>query len=405
MANKFCTQCGALAIAGKRFCTQCGQPIVHPETLTGNSGSFAGSEPIQPPSSLAEPLPAVVSEPSSEVTAPAPVEETQAQKDFARFVELPPAAFKQFCTKCGSPVISGKRFCIQCGQPVTAVTTPMETTATSTSAEAVQKTPNFLAPFPVVTAAAVVPESIADAGPVLTTSPQVDESVSGLSASKAAVQKISWRIPVLVAGVVACVLGIAITGVWLHISRAKPVPALPPPPVATGIASQSTPPVAGGGAASNDKPSAAMPSGTEGAAPGHQEHEQQQHAVRPPLSAGNEPGVAAGNKGSSEVTTATIPKSSPIGQSEALHTRPSPEAAIAPAPRSSGTLHYSGTPVRYGEDIVFPNLPGARLRFTFDHQLWQPLISRQPDGTQKLTLRSLKQGEQAQCDVGWEIIN
>jgi hypothetical protein len=53
---------------------------------------------------------------------------------------------------------------------------------------------------------------------------------------------------------------------------------------------------------------------------------------------------------------------------------------------------------------VFENLPGARLKFTFDRGVWQPVISRQPNGTQKLTLRSLSPDLQTRCDVGWEII-
>jgi len=61
--------------------------------------------------------------------------------------------------------------------------------------------------------------------------------------------------------------------------------------------------------------------------------------------------------------------------------------------------------VQYGETVTFFNLPPARLRFTFDHKSWQPLISRQRDGTQKLTLRSLSQREQTSCDVSWEIVN
>jgi hypothetical protein len=77
---------------------------------------------------------------------------------------------------------------------------------------------------------------------------------------------------------------------------------------------------------------------------------------------------------------------------------------VAPALPTAGTLHYYGPPLRFGQTVVFAGLPGGRLKFTFDHQSWSPLIARQPDGTQKLTLRSLKQGEQTQCDVGWEII-
>ena len=85
-----------------------------------------------------------------------------------------------------------------------------------------------------------------------------------------------------------------------------------------------------------------------------------------------------------------------------LDTAPVP---IPPQPEPlSGVLHYTGSPVPFGGTVVFANLPGDRLSFTFDHQAWQPLISRQPDGTQKLTLRSLKQGEQTQCDVEWKAI-
>jgi hypothetical protein len=55
-------------------------------------------------------------------------------------------------------------------------------------------------------------------------------------------------------------------------------------------------------------------------------------------------------------------------------------------------------------EVVFENLPGGRLKFTFDRGAWQPVISRQPNGTQKLTLRSLRPGLQTQCEVGWQII-
>jgi hypothetical protein len=74
-----------------------------------------------------------------------------------------------------------------------------------------------------------------------------------------------------------------------------------------------------------------------------------------------------------------------------------------PIPSTSGMLHYSGPAVGYGGTVVFSNLPGERLRFTFDQQSWQPLIAHLPDGTQKLTLLSLKKGSQVQCDVHWEI--
>ena len=83
---------------------------------------------------------------------------------------------------------------------------------------------------------------------------------------------------------------------------------------------------------------------------------------------------------------------------------PQPAVPAAPAsPPRSGELHYSGPPVPQNGQVVFENLPGARLKFTFDQQAWQPTIRRQPNGTQTLTLRSLLPGTQTQCDVKWEI--
>jgi hypothetical protein len=82
-------------------------------------------------------------------------------------------------------------------------------------------------------------------------------------------------------------------------------------------------------------------------------------------------------------------------------TNPPSPLPVAP---TSGTLHYTGPPVSYGQTVTFTKLPGGRLRFTFDQAAWQPLIAHQPDGTQTLTLRSLKQDIQSRCDVAWEII-
>ncbi len=80
-----------------------------------------------------------------------------------------------------------------------------------------------------------------------------------------------------------------------------------------------------------------------------------------------------------------------------------PPAAVALAPPTTGVLHAAVEVAQNGE-VVFENLPAARLRFTFDHSAWQPTISRQPNGTQTLVMRSLKPGIQTNCDVRWEII-
>lgn len=75
-----------------------------------------------------------------------------------------------------------------------------------------------------------------------------------------------------------------------------------------------------------------------------------------------------------------------------------------PAQARSGLLHYYGPPVAYGGQVVFDNLPKARLRFTYDRTGWQLTIKIYPDGTKWVTLTSLKQGIQTSCDLGWEIV-
>jgi len=74
-----------------------------------------------------------------------------------------------------------------------------------------------------------------------------------------------------------------------------------------------------------------------------------------------------------------------------------------PAPADSGTLRYAGPPVHLGEEINFNGLPGVMLRFSFDHASWQPHITKHPDGTQTLTLRSITQQEQTRCEVQWQV--
>ena len=87
---------------------------------------------------------------------------------------------------------------------------------------------------------------------------------------------------------------------------------------------------------------------------------------------------------------------------------PTPEPAPPPgqpapaASPTSGVLHAT-VELERGE-AVFENLPGGRLKFTFDHDAWQATIRRQPNGTQTLVMRSLKPGTQTKCDVRWEIV-
>jgi hypothetical protein len=82
---------------------------------------------------------------------------------------------------------------------------------------------------------------------------------------------------------------------------------------------------------------------------------------------------------------------------------PTPAQPQRAARQTSGVLH-AAVEVAQNVEVVFENLPGARLKFTFDHALWQPTISHQANGTQTLVMRSLKQGIQTSCDVRWEIV-
>ena len=94
----------------------------------------------------------------------------------------------------------------------------------------------------------------------------------------------------------------------------------------------------------------------------------------------------------------------PAANSSAPVSKPAPARPVKPAASpTSGVLHASVEVAQNGE-VVFENLPGARLKFTFDHQAWRPTISHQTNGTQTLVMRSLKPGIQTTCDVRWEIV-
>jgi serine/threonine protein kinase len=82
---------------------------------------------------------------------------------------------------------------------------------------------------------------------------------------------------------------------------------------------------------------------------------------------------------------------------------PPPVTPAAPANPTSGLLRYSGPPVPLNGKVTFQNLPPVRLKFVFDHDAWQPIISRQANGSQTLVLVSKKQGLQSKCEVRWEI--
>ena len=157
---------------------------------------------------------------------------------------------------------------------------------------------------------------------------------------------------------------------------ASSAPATPAPEAAANAAASSTPPIATAAA-----PPATPPIAPPPIAP---------HRARPRIAPDPEP-------------TGTQGLPAPVPASPAPSPLPAPPHA--PTQPTAGILRYTGPPVPQNGEVVFDNLPSGRLRFTFDRGAWQPVISRKPDGTQKLTLRSLRPGLQTHCDVAWEIVH
>jgi hypothetical protein len=92
----------------------------------------------------------------------------------------------------------------------------------------------------------------------------------------------------------------------------------------------------------------------------------------------------------------------PADTPQAIATPPSPP--VESAKPTSGVLCNWPVEVPQNGEVKFRNLPSDRLRFTFDHDAWMPLIRREPDGTRTLIMRSLKPGVQTMCDIRWEVV-
>jgi hypothetical protein len=116
----------------------------------------------------------------------------------------------------------------------------------------------------------------------------------------------------------------------------------------------------------------------------------------------------------SKPTSAPEPPSQAAGQPadtpQAIVAPPSNTESSPPAPPAeaskptSGVLCNGPVEVRQNWEFTFRNLPGDRLKLTFDHDAWLPLIHREPDGTQTVIMRSIKPGIQTKCDIRWEIV-
>ena len=102
-----------------------------------------------------------------------------------------------------------------------------------------------------------------------------------------------------------------------------------------------------------------------------------------------------------EAAIAAIPPQ--IAPTPAAQSSPSTPQAEGAKP-TSGVLCNGPVEVRQNWEFVFRNLPGDQLKLTFDHDAWLPILSREPDGTQTLIMRSIKPGIQTKCDIQWEVV-
>jgi hypothetical protein len=324
----------------------------------------------------------------------------------------------RFCRRCGTPVSDGKRFCSQCGleiaqrqeAPKPADVVPNETSAP----EPAVVTEATVPPAAAAAFAAKAPEVpfFAPAAEPVHTVTQYVEPVfveSSIEPEEKGIVVVPSRKTgpaVWLIMAIASVLVIAAAAVWIYewhrgatiaslfgssnTSEPATSPQVQPQPQAQVLPQPQTP----------NPESEVQQKSPAGVAEDHPSAQ-----------------VTSSSTGKRQVTNPTQGKNTVAGGNVASTTSnpqdqtPPPHAVVANPPvvnppqlPTNGMLHYSGPPVPFGGTVTFTGLPGGRLRFTFDHSAWQPLISRQPDGTQTLTLRSLKQVVQTQCEVAWAIV-
>ena len=320
----------------------------------------------------------------------------------------------RFCRHCGTSISEGKRFCSHCGSetaqtqetPKPAAVTLEETPGPELPVVSDETaTPAAAAVF--ASAAAPAPFVAPPAGPAQTSSAYVEPNVAGSSieteeqpAVAAYVKRrgaTGWLITAVVSVIMISVgafwayewhRGVTVASLFGRSNGSEPEssPQSQSQPQSQGQLQPQTPNPA---IEATKKPS---PSGSE------------THTSAPATSpASNKQPVTTSSQGNSTAEKSEV-VSTQLNVPSYDNTPSIPPRISQPQPPLSGILHYSGPPVHLGETVTFVGLPGGRLRFTFDHAAWQPLISRQPDGTQTLTLRSLTQAVQTRCDVSWSIV-
>jgi len=277
-----------------------------------------------------------------------------------------------FCTACGASVAEGTRFCIKCGQPIgegSPTGADQATAFMTASPPPPMEQPVWLPPPP----------------PAPMAAPMVPPPASGGAGAGV------WI------GIFALLLLFGGAGFWFYASRmarvhppgevqvatAPSTPVVDPPEPSPGVPTPPTP-----------APEVAPPS-PDIAKPDLAKKDPPPKQVAPP-------------KPMAQARPAdSVPPPQPVVTQPAVTQPVVPQPAVAqplrPARQTSGVLHAT-VEVGLNGEVVFENLPAARLRFTFDHSLWQPTISHQPNGTQTLVMRSLKRGIQTSCDVTWEMV-
>jgi hypothetical protein len=391
-----CARCCATLAPGKRFCRQCGLPVEQ-SAAAGESMGASATEPTTLES-------AAVAEPAATV-----------------------------CSKCGAALVSGKRFCRQCGQAVdaagpansnepsfagsgvlAAVATPLPDVPPSESAiETPDRLEPGIAPPPLPSMDATtevepdiphVPTSAPTAAeasnlepipgtlpgmPISTVPDPRPEAVIRLPAAHG--QSKESNKSAIGIGAIAATIVFGLVGGWLwHVHAHRSA--------ISGASSQSqtvvaTPLVQESGDSAKAEQVPKPPAGTS----------ETQQSGRQQISMDSAPKVPS-KPAMTYAPTASAAYAKPsTAESATLSQPPAPLTAPSVAPRS-GVLHYHGPPVPYNGEVTFDHLPAARLKFTFDHNAWSLTIKPNSDGTKRVTLISLAQDDQTNCDLSWEVI-
>jgi hypothetical protein len=255
-----------------------------------------------------------------------------------------------FCTACGATIADGTRFCVKCGQPVGHAAPPPPPPPPADLAATLVMTP--LPPQ-----AAQFPPAPDPAGYYPAAEPAKTGSGAGI-----------WL------GLTGLVLLAAGGAVYLYMTRGPGFQT-----ASTQVAEAPAQPAA--------PVAAPPPSPTPEVIPPNPDFAKKEAAPAPsspPAQPKPKPAISK----SSNPSPPSAPPAQPV------------RAAAAP---TSGKLH-AAVEVGLNGEVVFENLPDARLRFIYDHSAWRPTISHQANGTQTLVMRSLKPGIQRVCDVQWEIV-